>query len=214
MGYVYEIVRFGFPYLRRYWLRFTLGIFFGFIFGLSNGFTMGGIYLMLSRLDDPGHAVMVTDEAKTNQPGSAGKEKQEISTVRTIHTVGVELKERVSLAVDPWLPLHERPLDWKQVVGGVLLIPMLTAFRGLMNYATTYLMSWAGERISNDVRADVFRKISSLSLDFFHRSTTAELISRISYDTLSLNTCLRLGLSDLIKEPFTIVFLFVGLPFY
>jgi len=48
----FKIMRFGLPYVRRYWLRFTLGIFFGFIFGLSNGLTLGGVSLVLNRMDD------------------------------------------------------------------------------------------------------------------------------------------------------------------
>jgi subfamily B ATP-binding cassette protein MsbA len=68
-------------------------------------------------------------------------------------------------------------------------------------------MAWSGQRITNDVKRDAFRKISSLSLDFFHRTTTSELINRIEGDGVSLNNFLKMGLSDLVKEPSSIVFL-------
>ncbi len=203
-----RIFHFGWPYLRRYWFRFVVGVFFGFIFGLSNGLTLGGVYLMLNRLDDPAHVQKVTDAARQE---AAAREAQESPTMHGLHSAMKEINERLYLAVDPWLPLVHRNLDWKQVLGGLLLMPLLSGFRGLMSYATTYLMAWAGQRISNDIKEDLFRKINSLSLDFFHRSTTAELMSRINDDTSAVNSCLRLGLSDLVKEPSTIFCLFIGL---
>jgi ABC-type multidrug transport system fused ATPase/permease subunit len=208
MGDLYKIMRFSLPYLRRYWLRFTLGIICGFIFGLSNGFTVGGVYLMLNRLDDPAHVARVEEEGRKVAQERAAHESV---AMHTLHEKFKNLNERLYLAVDPWLPLANRPLNWQEILGGLLLIPLLTAFRGLMGYSTSYLMAWASQRIANDVKEDIFRKISSMSLDFFHRSTTAELMSRINDDTGALNSCLKLGLSDLIKEPSTIVTLFIWL---
>jgi len=220
-----KILRFGWPYLRRYWLRFALGIFFGFLFGLSNGFTMGGVYLILNRLGDPARVQQLAEEGRKDREAAAQNQAQESSVVHTFHVAVRVLhdvqhsfhdtvqqaSQRFYAEVDPWLPLAHRSLDWKQVLGGFLLFPLVASFRGLMNYATTYLMAWAGLRIVNDVKVDVFRKISSLSLDFYHKHTTAELMSRINDDTGALSQCLRLGLSDLIKEPSTIFILFIWL---
>ena len=200
-----KILRFGFPYLRRYWLRFALGIIFGFIFGLSNGFTLGGVYLILNRLGDPARVQQLTEE------GRKAKQQPENVVTHTFHAKMQIVTERFYATIDPWLPVAHRQLDWKQVLGGFLLFPLLAGFRGLMNYATMYLMAWAGLRIVNDVKEDVFRKINSLSLDFFHKHTTAELMSRINDDTGTLSQCLRLGFADMIKEPSTILVLFVSL---
>jgi len=207
----FKILRFGLPYLRRYWLRFALGTLFGFLFGLSNGFTMGSVYLILNRLGDPARVQQLTEEGHKDREAATQKEAQESPAVHTFHAATQEITQRFYAKIDPWLPLAHRPIDWKQVLGGFLLFPLIASFRGLMNYATTYLMTWAGLRIVNDVKEDVFRKISSLSLDFYHKHTTAELMSRINDDTGALSQCLRLGLSDLIKEPSTIIILFIWL---
>jgi ATP-binding cassette, subfamily B, bacterial MsbA len=208
---VFPILRFGWPYLRRYWLRFALGIAFGFIFGLSNGATMGGVYLMLNRLNDPARVVALTEQGRKAREASALREAQESAMVHSLHATMKQVNAELYAAIDPWLPVANRTLDWRQLLGGLLFIPLLTAFRGLMGYATTYLMAWAGQRIINDVKQDVFVKINSLSLDFFNKHTTAELMSRINDDTGALNSCLRMGLSDLIKEPSTIFSLFIVL---
>jgi len=233
---VFKILRFGGPYVRRYWLRFAMGILFGFFFALTSGLTMGSVYLMLGRLGDSAHVSKITQQAKQDAAhaklaaeqaklnseqdnlsaeekrlDAAQREAQESPVLRSFHETTKAWTARLYLMVDPWLPLAKRQLDWKQLLGGLVLFPIVAGLRGITSYATTYCMAWAGQRISNDVKEDVFRKINTLSLDFFHQHTTAELMSRIGDDTGALNSCLRLGLSDLVKEPGTILVLFSGL---
>ncbi|MEI9999861.1 MAG: hypothetical protein WDO13_12235 [Verrucomicrobiota bacterium] len=62
-----------------------------------------------------------------------------------------------------------RALDWKQCLGGFLFIPLTIALRGVIGYGSSYLLAWAAQRITNDVKSDVFRKISTFSLDFSRR---------------------------------------------
>jgi subfamily B ATP-binding cassette protein MsbA len=232
----FKILRFGRTYLRRYWFRFVAGIVFGVLFGLSNGLTMGSVYLMLSRLGDSAHVSKITEQAKQDAAharlaaeqnkldavqdnltdrwkklNATQGEANESSVTHSFHAFTKEWTGRLYLLVDPWLPLAGRALDWKQIFGGLLLFPLVSVIRGVTGYATTYCMAWAGQRISNDVKEDVFRKINTLSLDFFHQHTTAELMSRINDDTGALNSCLRMGLSDLVKEPATIFTLFATL---
>ena len=210
MSDIVTIIRFGSKYLRRYWVRFVLGILFGFCFALMNGLTMGSVYLTLNRMDDPAHVKQVEAQAaeKKEHPSPFAASD---SNFERLHADLQGVTGSLYSLVDPWLPLKNRPLDWKQVLGGIMLFPLVAALRGLVSYATTYCMAWAGQRISNDVKEDVFRKITSLSLDYYHQHTTSELMSRINDDTGSLNACLRLGLSDLIKEPSTILVLLAGL---
>ena len=67
------------------------------------------------------------------------------------------------------------------------------------------------ERVVNDLRLDVLTKLNTLSLDYFNRSTMGNLLTHINGDTAALYTCLSFGLSDLIKEPMTIVSVLVCL---
>jgi subfamily B ATP-binding cassette protein MsbA len=112
---------------------------------------------------------------------------------------------------DPWLPQRGRPVDWRQMVGGLLLFPLLVAFRGYVGYLSSYCLAWASERVVNDLRVDVLEKLSRLSLDFFNRSTMGDLLTRLNSDAAALQRCLSLGLSDLVKEPVTIISVFAGL---
>ncbi|HEV3270665.1 MAG TPA: ABC transporter ATP-binding protein [Candidatus Methylacidiphilales bacterium] len=204
MNTILETARFSRPYLARYWPRFTLGIFLGILFGASNGLSLGSIYVILNRLDDPAHIQEVTEKGREAQ---VKKEEGENIVIHGLKAEATTLKQEFYVLIDPWLPLKDRPLDWKQCLGGFLFIPLAILLRGALGYGSSYLMAWSGQRITNAVKNDAFRKVSSLSLDFFQKTTTGELIARIESDGAALNNFLKLGLSDLVKEPSTIFFM-------
>jgi ATP-binding cassette, subfamily B, bacterial MsbA len=199
-----ETARFARPYLARYWPRFALGIFLGILFGASNSLSLASVWVIANRLDDPKHIQEVTEKGREAE---AKKEEGENVVVHGLKKNAIALKEEFYVLIDPWLPLKDRPLDWKQCLGCLLFIPLTVMLRGLLGYGSSYLMAWSGQRITNAVKNDAFRKVSSLSLDFFQKTTTSELIGRIETDGAALNNFLKLGLSDLVKEPSTIFFL-------
>jgi len=55
------------------------------------------------------------------------------------------------------------------------------------NYSLTYVTAWIGQRGMYDLRKDVFRKLSSLSLRFFDRNPTGRLLTRTTSDVQVLN---------------------------
>ncbi len=213
---------FGWPYLRRYWFRFCAGIVLGFFFGASAGLSLGCVSLILNRLSDPAHVTKVTQTAKLNKFGQPIAQEPPVTTgvigalneqARHIKEGAQRFEQVVYLAVDPWLPLAGRDLDWKQFLGGFLIFPLVAALRGGVGYTSTYCMAWAGQRITNDVKTDAFKKINTLSLDYFNKTTSSELLMRTTGDATSINNFLKLGMSDLIKEPSSIVCIFVVMLF-
>jgi ATP-binding cassette, subfamily B, bacterial MsbA len=183
-----NVFRFGAPYIRRYWVRMFLGVLLGVLFGISNAAILGGTKALLNRVF-PEEKITSTSSANTKIPQVLESAKQKIIPL-----------------VDPWLPWKDRRLDAKQVAGLVLFFPLLFAFRGYIGYLSSYCMGWVSERVVNDLRQDVFEKLSSLSLDFYNRATMGDLITHVHGDTQVLQRSLNLGVSDLVKEPVTILF--------
>jgi subfamily B ATP-binding cassette protein MsbA len=207
-----ETAQFSRPYLARYWFRFILGIILGIVFGFSNGLFVGSVYTILHRMADPVQVTQVTKEglaAKAAAKAARDEKKAEGESpaIRTLKAESATLKQEFFVLIDPWLPLKGRPLDWKQCLGGFLFIPLSIVVRGVLGYGSSYLLAWSGQRITNDVKSDAFRKLGTLSLDYFQKTTTNELINRIEADGTALNNFLKLGLSDLVKEPSSIFFL-------
>ncbi len=194
-----KVLRFGWPYLRRYLGRFCAGVILAVLFGLTNAILLWAINTILMRMS-PESAT-----ATTMIPGGAA----------VAHgTLGVwkaALQSVTERALDAWLPRSGRLADWRQVVGGLLLFPLLAALRGFLGYGSSYCLAWVSERVVNDLRVAVLRKLTSLSLDYFNKATTGDLITRVNGDTAMLQHCLNAGISDTIKEPVTILGIVIGL---
>ncbi len=192
-----KVMRFGWPYLRRYLGRFCTGVALAVLFGLTNALLLWAINTILVRMSPEPAAVAGAASVLVEQ-GTVGEWK-------------AALQKTTEAVVDPWLPRSGRKADWRQIVGGLLLFPLLAALRGFVGYGSSYCLAWVSERVVNDLRVEVLRKLSSLSLDYFNKATTGDLITRVNGDTSMLQRCLNAGLGDLIKEPVTIVGLVVGL---
>jgi ATP-binding cassette, subfamily B, bacterial len=59
----------------------------------------------------------------------------------------------------------------------------VTTVIGLASASRYYLVTWIGERVIADVRRKVFNHVIGLSPEFFERTRTGELLSRLSADT-------------------------------
>src|SRR4051812_23377007 len=105
MTYLVDIIRFGWKYLRRYWGRFAAGIYFSLVFGFSNGALVWGTKTILERLSPP----PAVQEAAADAPPHHEKK-----LLRITHKL-----------VDDWLPRTGRPIDAKQIAGGLLFLPLL-----------------------------------------------------------------------------------------
>jgi len=199
-----RILGFVWPYFRRYWLRLCLGVGLGILFGASSAAFVWATKTLIGRYTvNPAMASAVVAEAPeaSAPPSAQGRLAQAAGAVQT----------RLEEALDPWLPAANRALGWREVVGGLLLFPMLAAIRGSVGYAGAYFMAWISERVVHDLRVGVFRKLCSLSLDYFINSSTGDAMTRVSGDTATLQATMSGGFSDLITEPFAILAILTAL---
>jgi ATP-binding cassette, subfamily B, bacterial MsbA len=189
---LFTLLPFAWSLLRRYRLQLLAGVVLSAIFGLSNGAFVWATQTILERLSPP--SAHVTAKPKAAELKSFA-----------------ETKKITDEIVDPWLPKLGRPVDWKQMAGAVLILPLIVAFRGLARYLSSYFMLGVSERVTTDLRETVLVKLNSLSLDYFNRSTMGDLITRVNNDTMALNRCLTSGLADLVREPMTMLGVFIAL---
>jgi ABC-type multidrug transport system fused ATPase/permease subunit len=213
--YLREMVAFGWPFLRTYWLRFFTGVLLGVAYAAVNGLSVGIAPLIVDRLQHESPKIAVVDSTSKLIPEKSGGPIREEIDKLLAPLLGVTSSIKKSLQeggevtrnyLDQWLPRKGRPVTSQEIFGAIFLISFLTTSRGLLNYMSVYCMSWANERMIQDMRCAVVAKLNSLSLSFFNRSSTAELTQRIDQDTGSLQRAFVLGMPDLVKEPFTLLF--------
>jgi ATP-binding cassette, subfamily B, bacterial len=75
----------------------------------------------------------------------------------------------------------------------------------LLTWARTYVVAWAAERVSADLRNKTYAHLQSLSIDFFGGKRTGDLIARISTDTDRICYFLSVYLLDFLNDVLTLI---------
>jgi ATP-binding cassette subfamily B protein len=80
---------------------------------------------------------------------------------------------------------------------------MLLAIAAVMSVASAtrfYSVTWLGERVVADLRDSVFRHLTSLSLSFYERTHSAELMSRLTADTTQIKSAVSTSVSQAVRN--------------
>ncbi|MBM3857722.1 MAG: hypothetical protein FJ390_07180, partial [Verrucomicrobia bacterium] len=95
--------------------------------------------------------------------------------------------------------------DIKEVLWICLLVPVVMLLRSLLSYTNTYCLTWVSLKVLRDIRRKVFGHLMEQSLDFFNRSQSGRLLSRVINDTRVAQEALVGITGDIIKEPLTVI---------
>lgn len=85
---------------------------------------------------------------------------------------------------------------------GLMLVALLM---GLTSSLRFFLVSWIGERVVTDLRAEVFEHILGQSPAFFETNHTGEIQSRLTTDTTLIKTVVGSTVSIALRNAFTLV---------
>jgi ABC-type multidrug transport system fused ATPase/permease subunit len=65
----------------------------------------------------------------------------------------------------------------------IAIIPVIMLLRNTLQYLSIYLTNWSAMHAIADIRTKLFSHLQNLSLGFFNRASTGDLIARITNDT-------------------------------
>ncbi len=91
---------------------------------------------------------------------------------------------------------------WVLVIGA---IPSVMFLRVALAYTSIYLANWSAMHAIADIRTKLFSHLQNLSLGFFNKNSTGDLIARITNDTQVLYGIIGSSFASMIKDPVTIV---------
>ena len=180
-----EFLRQVWRYVRPYQSRFILGLLCGVLFAIANAGLMVAVKLVVDMVFAPAGAVSLLDE---------------------VRRAPLFLREPVENLIAR-LPELQSPSSKLGLALAVATIPLMMFFRVVFNYLNVYLVNWAAFRAIVDLRNRLFDHLQNLSLSFFSQASTGELISRISNDTLVVQTIIANSFASIIKDPITVLIL-------
>jgi subfamily B ATP-binding cassette protein MsbA len=171
-------------FVRPYRVRFFLGLVCGILYGLANG--------LLVAVTAP-----VVDLVFNGSTDLHGRLEKLAAAHKFLRPVMEYLSARLP-------EINGDSLKW----GWVLvfsIIPAIMLLRVVLAYLSIYLTNWAAARAIADIRTKLFDHMQNLSLSFFSRASTGDLISRITNDTQILYGIIGSSFASMVKDPVTIL---------
>lgn len=90
------------------------------------------------------------------------------------------------------------------VIMAIVMI-ILGATRGLGQFLSFYFIEWVGARVVTDLRIRSFTRLQELSISYFSKSKSGDLISRVSSDAMMVQHAVSTVMKDLVSQPFVFV---------
>jgi subfamily B ATP-binding cassette protein MsbA len=168
-------------FVRPYRGRFFLGLLCGIFYGFTNGALLGAAKVVIDLIFN----------GSTNFREQLEKAPHWI--LPFTHWLASVLPEFRAPA---------SPLGWALVAG---TIPAIMLLRNALAYLSIYLTNWSAMHAIADIRTKLFGHLQNLSLGFFNRASTGDLIARITSDTQVLFSIIGGTFASMVKDPVTIL---------
>ncbi len=94
---------------------------------------------------------------------------------------------------------------WNGVVTIGIIIGLVALLEFVVRFAFNYTLSWMGQSVLFDIRADIFSKLQRLPLAYFDRNPVGRLITRVTSDVDAINSFITDGLMTLVQSTFVIL---------
>lgn len=101
--------------------------------------------------------------------------------------------------------------DIRMLALAVAVVPLLVALKAVASYIQNYLMSWIGQRVSQQIREDLFRHLHLLPLEFYSGLRGADVLSLVTGDLTLVQSALTTLPVYLIRDSLTVLFLIASL---
>ena len=96
----------------------------------------------------------------------------------------------------------EKKLDILRLV--LIGLPILFVLRMAAEYSNNYLMSWIGQRAVQQIRDDLFTHIHRLSIEFYWRKRSSDVMSRVINDLNNVQSAVQFVPLYLIRDSLTV----------
>jgi len=170
-------------FIRPYRGRLLLGLLCGTLFGLANGLLIATVKVV----------VQLVFEGKTDLHAQL---------LNGPHWLWPLTHSLAAIVPEIHAPALSDRVGWLLILTA---IPVIMLVRNTLQYLSAYLTNWSAMHAIADIRTKLFDHLQNLSLGFFNKSSTGDLIARITSDTQVLYAIIGNTFASLVKDPITIV---------
>ena len=183
MSYFFKILRFGIPY-RRYAF---LNVFFNIFYALFSALAYIAMIPMMQILFGTTKKIYIKP------------------TYQGLTNIKSFLEDFFNYKVTQYL---------EEDIGSALLfvigmIIILFFLKNIFNYLAMFFITFLRNGVLKDIRNSLYKKTTTLPLDFFSEKKKGDLMARISSDVLELQHSFLSILELIVRDPLTIIFSFI-----
>ncbi|MDI6774363.1 MAG: ABC transporter ATP-binding protein [Verrucomicrobiota bacterium] len=164
-------------YVRPYTGRLIVGMLAGFLAG-------GSVFPLLQQLPE---VIKPFEIAGTAAPAAGEKKTGAVENI--VEKLDIRMTEA------------DGRMTWQFMLITLWAMPVVVAFRALMNYLNNYYMRWIGMRVVRDIRDELFLNLEEQSLAFFGKSDVGQLISKCTNDTGIVEQAVSNTVAEVIRSP-------------
>lgn len=208
-------------YLRPFWKEFVLSISFTFLFTIFSSFSILTISPLFKIIFYPEKSmespVNETLPRIPDRPAGDVSDERSLIPGQSLPAIPQQagnlleaknrIKNEIISTVEGFIVR-----DSKEKTLLVLCVTIFVIFllKNLFYFLNNFFLATIGNGVTRDIRNELFGHLTSLSLDYFNRSSTGTLISRITNDVTVINRAITTSFLGLFRDPMLVmVFLFL-----
>jgi len=205
-----NLLRRTFSYLKPYWGHILFSSLSAALYALLAGLLvwMAGPLLMtlfeVSQLPLPAEKAQTSNIETNANPEGAGQISPPSQSLQNNFDFLVRLKNDFKGEINSIVTSDTRK---GTLINFCWLILAIAVSANLFLYLQGFFMAHVQQSIIRDFRNLLFEKYQNLSLSFFHRQRTGQLISRVTNDVLVLNETVDLGFNRFVTDSLTVILL-------
>ncbi len=92
-----------------------------------------------------------------------------------------------------------------ELIFAAALLPALYLVQGIAQFTNSYLISYCGFKVVEEIQVKVFGCMQKLPLSFFHKNKTGDLLSRLTGDTQQMRTAIVDVSNDIVVQPMKLI---------
>ncbi len=181
-------------YVKPYWAHLVGSIVCVLFFVIFSSISLFSVMPFLSTIFG------VQTKTETTVTSTVGKTVQSMPKVASPARLNVKKKIYEIFLGKDWE--HNR---WKSLHRLCVMLVVIIFLKSVFGYFQAYLMAYVEQGVIKDLRDDIYKHINDLSLSYFDRTRTGQLISRITNDVTLINGGVSASFFTLTKNPLLII---------
>ncbi len=192
--------------LRPYWMRLVISSVSAMLFAVLSGALVWMIGPLLGTLFSADTGGNFSTISRLAVPSAQVEKASESPDEQTLFQKILAAPDKVKI----WIKENINSLIVRETKTGTLVricwaTLLIALFKNIFLYIQGFFMAFVQQSFIRDIRDRLFEHYQRLSLAYFHKTRTGQLISRVTNDVVVLNTTIDISFNSLISDSLSVL---------